>query len=253
MKKGFTLAEVVLTLTLVGVIAAITIPTMIHETNKKATIEQLKKSASTLNQAIYNATITNGTVMSWNWSSKDNVLEIMQRVISPRLNVGFNCSGDVTGINAQCTYPIRGIGDTEIANESFEAKSRVILNDGSMIAFSKGFVSQTEVDDAKQDDTGEANKTGSDCTWGGNPKAVCGIFMVDVNGSKKPNMVGKDVFFYSLNLSGAVLPYGAEQGEEFVDTQCGEGGDGSTCAAKLAKDGWDVCYTGCEHPYPVKF
>ena len=54
MKKGFTLVEVVLTLSIIGVIAAITIPTMIHETNKKATIEQLKKSAATLNQAIYN-------------------------------------------------------------------------------------------------------------------------------------------------------------------------------------------------------
>ena len=149
MKKGFTLAEVVLTLTIVGVIAAMTIPVMIHETNKKATIEQLKKSASTLNQAVYNATVTNGTVMSWNWSTKEGVMDIMQKVVSPRLNVGYKCSGDIMGTNSQCTYPITSISDAEIANESFESKSRVILNDGSMIAFSKGFVSQTEVDDAK--------------------------------------------------------------------------------------------------------
>jgi len=253
MKKGFTLVEVVLTLTIIGVVAAITIPTMVHETNKKSTIEQLKKSASTLNQAVYNATITNGAVMSWNWSTKDSVVDIMQRVISPRLNVGYKCSGDVMGINSNCIYPVKSIKGEEISDESFEAKSRVLLNDGSLIAFSKGFVSTSEAEDAKKDDTGEANKTGSDCTWGGNPKSVCGIFMVDVNGSKKPNIIGKDVFFFGLNLGGAVLPYGAEQGEEFIDQNCAEGSNGSTCAAKLAKDGWDVCYTGCENPYPVKF
>ena len=77
--------------------------------------------------------------------------------------------------------------------------------------------------------------------------------MVDVNGTKKPNMIGKDVFFFGLHASGAVLPYGANQGEEFIDQNCAEGGNGSTCAAKLAKDGWDVCYTGCKYPYPVKF
>ena len=253
MKKGLTLAEVILTLSIIGVIAAITIPTMIHETNKKATIEQLKKSASTLNQAVYNSTVTNGTVMSWSWSTKDGVMDIMQNIIAPRLNVGYKCSGDVTGLNSQCTYSIQNIKGEEIANESFESKSRVILNDGSMIAFSKGFVTQTEVDDAKNDATGDSNKTGSDCTWGGDSKAVCGIFMVDVNGSKKPNMVGKDVFFFGLHLSGSVLPYGAEKDEEFIDQHCTEGSDGSTCAAKLAKEGWDVCYTGCQYPYPVKF
>ncbi len=36
MKKGFTLVEVVLTLSIIGVIAATTIPTMIHYTNKKS-------------------------------------------------------------------------------------------------------------------------------------------------------------------------------------------------------------------------
>lgn len=253
MKKGFTLAEVVMTLTIVGVIAAITIPTMIHETNKKSTIEQLKKSAATLNQAVYNATITDGVVSSWNWAAKEDVLYIMQKTITPRLNVGYMCSGDVAGTNQLCTYKITGIGGNDVDNAAFEAKSRVMLNDGSMIAFSRGFVTQEDVDAGKADPTGEGNKTGSDCIWGGDPKALCGIFMVDVNGTKKPNMIGKDVFFFGLHASGAVLPYGANQGEEFIDQNCAEGGDGSTCAAKLAKDGWDVCYTGCKYPYPVKF
>ena len=62
MKKGLTLVEVFLTLGIIGIIAAMTIPSMIHVSTKKATIEQLKKSAATLNTAVYNATITNGEV-----------------------------------------------------------------------------------------------------------------------------------------------------------------------------------------------
>jgi len=93
MKKGFTLVEVVLTLSIIGVIAATTIPTMIHYTNKKATIEQLKKSAATLNQAIYNATITNGELNTWSWQTDDGIFNIMQNVITPtnkkRMQLGW--------------------------------------------------------------------------------------------------------------------------------------------------------------------
>lgn len=255
MKKGFTLAEVLLTLSIIGVIAAMTIPAMIHQTNKTATIEQLKKSIATLNLAVYNATMMEGTVSTWNWANKDGVLYIMQSIITPRLNVGYMCSGDVTGLKNVCTYKIRGIGGQEIADELFDTKTRVLLNDGSMVAFSQGFVTQEEVDEAKEDSSGEANKTGSDCIWKGDPKALCGVFMVDVNGNKIPNMVGKDVFFLGLYGSGAVLPYGSQQGEEYVEENCKEGSTGSTCAAKLAKNGWEVCYSGfrCANPYPVKF
>ena len=76
--------------------------------------------------------------------------------------------------------------------------------------------------------------------------------MVDVNGSQKPNVVGRDVFFFGLYLSGSVLPYGANESEEFVNENCSKGSNGRTCAAKLVNGGWEVCYN-CKNPYPVWF
>ena len=51
MKKGFTLAEVLITLGIIGVVAAMTIPTLIQNTNSVRFATQFKKSVSTLSQA----------------------------------------------------------------------------------------------------------------------------------------------------------------------------------------------------------
>ena len=50
-KKGFTLAEVLITLGIIGVVAAMTIPTLIQNTNSVKFASQFKKSISTLSQA----------------------------------------------------------------------------------------------------------------------------------------------------------------------------------------------------------
>ncbi|MBQ2645652.1 type II secretion system protein [bacterium] len=52
MKKGFTLAEVLITLVIIGVIAAMTIPTLMNSTNAQEYRTGLKKAISTLNQAL---------------------------------------------------------------------------------------------------------------------------------------------------------------------------------------------------------
>lgn len=50
-KKAFTLAEVLITLGIIGVVAAITIPTLIANTNNQKYRSQFKKTVSTLSQA----------------------------------------------------------------------------------------------------------------------------------------------------------------------------------------------------------
>lgn len=55
-KLGFTLAEVLITLGIIGVVAAMTIPNLIANTNGAKYRSQFKKTLSTLNQAVKMAT-----------------------------------------------------------------------------------------------------------------------------------------------------------------------------------------------------
>ena len=50
--KGFTLAEVLITMVIIGIIAAITVPALLLTTQKKENVVRYKKALSTINQAI---------------------------------------------------------------------------------------------------------------------------------------------------------------------------------------------------------
>ena len=56
LRKAFTLAEVLITLGVIGVVASMTIPTLIQEHKKSTVATKLKKASSTLMQA-YNMSI----------------------------------------------------------------------------------------------------------------------------------------------------------------------------------------------------
>jgi len=51
-RKGFTLAEVLVTLAVIGIVAALTIPTLIQSSSQKQAKTSIKKAMSVLNQAL---------------------------------------------------------------------------------------------------------------------------------------------------------------------------------------------------------
>ena len=59
--RGFTLAEVLIALVIIGVIAAMTIPTLINKTNKQEYVSRLTKTYSTLSQGLNSIWQNNGT------------------------------------------------------------------------------------------------------------------------------------------------------------------------------------------------
>ena len=66
-KKGFTLAEVLITLGIIGIIAALTLPNVISNYRKKVVETRLAKFYSVINQAIKMSETVNGPKESWYW------------------------------------------------------------------------------------------------------------------------------------------------------------------------------------------
>lgn len=65
MKFGFTLAEVLITLGVIGVVAVMTMPTLIQNHQKQETVTKLKKVYSLVNQAIKMSEAEYGDIEHW--------------------------------------------------------------------------------------------------------------------------------------------------------------------------------------------
>lgn len=71
-KFAFTLAEVLITLGIIGVVAALTIPTLIANHQKEVVGTRLKKFYSSFNQAIQMSVAENGDFSTWHLDTQDN-------------------------------------------------------------------------------------------------------------------------------------------------------------------------------------
>ena len=100
-KKGFTLAEVLITLGIIGVVAALTLPALIQNYQKKATATSVKKAYSELNQIIERAKADYGDPSGWSYYEQDNLAQWVQTYIEPYVKViksGSCSSGKCMGI-----------------------------------------------------------------------------------------------------------------------------------------------------------
>lgn len=70
--KAFTLAEVLITLGIIGIIAAMTIPNIIAGYRKNVVETRLAKLYSSINQAIKISEIKNGDCTYWEWGDINN-------------------------------------------------------------------------------------------------------------------------------------------------------------------------------------
>lgn len=74
LKVAFTLAEVLITLGIIGIVAALTMPMLIQNYNKKITEVRLKKFYSIMNQAIDRLKVDYGDTGNWDYTV-DNLYE----------------------------------------------------------------------------------------------------------------------------------------------------------------------------------
>ena len=212
-KNGFTLAEVLITLVIVGVIAALTIPTVVNNTKKQEYVTKLKKTYSSLAQAT-NLIISEygnprADIGGWAFSS-DNVFDLYKNKLikSKECNGASGCMQQI-----DATGGVMYLNGNSYEPANFNAGSnykKLILSDGVQIAFLK------VRDDCSRMDWGVSN-------W-------CIEITVDVNGEKQPNQWGRDWYRFMVTEEG-LKPAGAEAAND-----CNKSGQGFTCAAKVLRE-----------------
>lgn len=95
-KSGFTLAEVLITLVIIGVIAAMTIPGLLSNTGKAELKTGLKKAVSTITQALTLETATTGNQMAQVANSQEAFNAFMYR----NFNINAAKTGDLSNAQA---------------------------------------------------------------------------------------------------------------------------------------------------------
>ncbi len=229
-KRGFTLAEVLITLAIIGVVAALTIPTVVRNYQKQETATKLKKAYSTLANTTNLAIADEGPVSGWEVGQQngESAVNFSNTYLVPYLKILRNC-GIKTSNECSVEYTTLDKTGSGVLNGSF---ARFFTADGTIVAIStQNFLGSSD----------------------GLPYKYM-IVLVDVNGQKKPNTYGKDIFelrYYVFNGSatnrnnGKFMPPGYDYARvsllsESDASSCSKKGNGRFCAAVIIKDGWEI-------------
>ena len=222
-KLAFTLAETLITLGIIGIVAAMTIPNLITTHQKKVTVTRLQKSISVLNQA-YKLSVAEQGQPELDDILNMDIEDYFDKYWAPYLKQATYCysyatcgykRAKFTGLNGV----ISSYTMTNAANFTFQT------SDGMIYSIQiRGY-------------------------WDGYPyfNGTIGTngsleIIVDINGSKGPNVFGKDVFYLiGSNFEDiGIKPYGYEKTNEEINEECSKNGTGSYCAEKIKRAGWQI-------------
>lgn len=220
-KFGFTLAEVLVTLGIIGVVAAMTMPTLISNHQKTVYVTQLKKVYTELSQAAKRAINDNNAVSLDETRFNSNVVGASSNFLKTYFNVVQDCDTSLTPCFAESYKYINGSS----FGIAYEPEAVVSLASGASIAI---FI----------------NAIGRDLNYLENHGNFS--MLVDVNGASRPNIVGRDMFYVQLYSDGKVAEH-YDTGNVDLDGYfelCISGSSvyGEGCFSKIVADGWKMDY-----------
>ncbi|MDD3149604.1 MAG: prepilin-type N-terminal cleavage/methylation domain-containing protein [Candidatus Gastranaerophilales bacterium] len=198
-RKAFTLAECLIVIAIIGVIASITVPMLFGTTSDAELKSKWKKVYGDLSQATMlvqndndgtlEGAFANVTTMRDKYGQYLNYVKSCDS--SAALGVCWHLNdGSSTSLDGT---PVTGWGD----------KASLIINNGMLLRF---------------------YYLSSACTNTSRGIPACGYVIIDVNGFSKPNVIGRDIFYIHV-ISNGIKPFGV-QGDDYDENYC-EGSTGS--------------------------
>lgn len=207
--SAFTLAEVLITLAIIGVVAAMTIPTLMNNIADAQFKSAMKKNYSIMNGLSQKILADDGGDFSNALlSCTDSDHTCFKNALKPYFSYIKECDG---GSSLGVCFPSSAqFLNKTTADSSFRnaPASGLVLKDGTMAIF---YLDSASCNYTRNTIPGE-----------------CGWVTIDVNGLKQPNTWGKDIYTF-LFYKNAVRPLGtAGDGNE---NTCSTSSYGLSCAA----------------------
>lgn len=210
-KYGYTLAEVLLIIMIVGVIAIMVLPSIQSMSEKQEFVNRTRKGYSVLQQTTYRIAAELGyPVGDFDFIGRQDFFPIFLRQIK-KIKI-------CTEANQGCFYTGKSTALDSSNASNYDRANTVVSDDG--IAY--GWVLATE------DPTACSNKG----FYPEDAEKCKGIFIIDINGNGAPNRHGRDIFFFGAIDGKGIVPAGS--GNKSAD--CTVGNKGFTCAAKVLRD-----------------
>lgn len=205
--KAFTLAEILISMMVIGVISLLTIPGMMSNSQNKRVYTSLAKAQMTVANATGAAEAQYGPIRFWDWS------EIIPKHYIKSMNAVKWCNGP-----ERC-FPeefLKTTAATHWAKEGSTWKTFITPDGMYWAAIGK-----------------------NDCSFSeGDPlyiKNGCAFFEVDINGLEKPNKHGVDLFGFVVTPEGT-FPFGTCPGCSTAHCKDKIGGSWA-CTGRVLKEG----------------
>ena len=240
MKKAFTLAEVLITLGIIGIVAAMTLPSLIANYQKKVTVNRLKQAYSMINHALllaqkdydepkywYSGTglLHTGTSNAQTASKKWVETYFIPYLKGAKVH-GFKSlkeMGYKTPYVALNGKPISNGNLTKLNDTAnfIELNNSILLT----VGYDNKYINGEDGDTALTDI----------------------LFRVDINGRQKPNMYGRDMFaFHYSAQTGKLLYFGYNPTytrDDVLNKYCSKSvtNNGNlACSGVIMLDGWEI-------------
>lgn len=218
---AFSLAEVLIALVIIGVVAAITVPVLFENYKKQETISRLKKAYSVISNGLRMSQTDNGPFSSWEIGADMTDVEgYFNKYWVPYFQniTKYNWAQDLGYEDNLCWTNLNG---KKIGWRVSSDESRMLFTfaDGTVVFYPRN--------------TTDIN---------GNP-AYTKLFYVDINGSKKPNIIGRDVFVFYVVDYDNIKPYCYNNNADYIKNHCKKSiaeNNTNCCTAKIMYDGWQI-------------
>ena len=215
--NGFTLAEVLITLGIIGVVAAMTLPTLITNYQKRATVAKLKRAYSVIKQAY---------LMSYD------------QVGDPAADEAFAMGANNYFKTYWAPY-IKGTLCKTYQECGYSSNTPWIASNGSKVTT----IVVSLTDERTTFYTSDGFLYVVFVAGGSSGEIAYSYIICDINGAKGPNKLGKDVFYFQRiadEKGNDMQPYGYNNSDATINSNCSTRGNGSFCAEKIRRDGWKI-------------